>query len=101
MPKPLVWTDPHDTVLRRMRASGDSWDAIAACLGISRWAAVERGRSIGATRKPPRVLPDPDLAELRNPGREPLPAGHRETWGRIALAGAAYPWPPLPPEHGA
>ena len=94
MPVKLRWSDATDTLIRRLRADGASWDSIAAAIGTSRWSAIERGRRIGA-RAPVRVAaPPPD------PGREALPAGHRITWGAITrgtlLAGTAYPWPPLP-----
>lgn len=94
MPIKLRWTDAADTHIRRLRAEGASWDAIAAAIGTSRWSAIERGRRIGA-RAPIRVAPPPP-----DPGREPLAAGHPITWGAITdgtlLEATLYPWPPLP-----
>lgn len=94
MPRPLPWNAAADLALRRMRADGASWDAIAASLGVSRWAATERGRAVGA--RMPRKMPQNIERELRDPGREPLRPGHPATWSLIALHGAEYPWPPLP-----
>ena len=90
MPHPLIWTEPRDSQLRRMRAEGASWDDISATLRISRWAAIERGRRVTA-QKPPRP-PIPSPVDL---GRDPLPAGHCLSWGILVagtvLEGAAYP----------
>jgi hypothetical protein len=101
MPHPIAWTPDHDHQLRRMRADGASWDAIAAALGVSRWASMERGRKVGARMNRPATQPkvDPLAAELATPARAALPAGHSFTWGLLTdgtlLAGSAYPWPPL------
>jgi hypothetical protein len=92
MPEKLVWTEPRDTQLKRLRAQGDSWDAIAAALEISRNAAIERGRRIGARLPPPDHVSEPE-----DPARLPLPPGHALTWGAInagtCLAGTRYPLP--------
>ena len=92
MPAPLTWTELADDTLFSLRAQGRSWDAIAAVLGISRWAASERGRRIGA-QKPPAPPP----AEAEEGAREPLPAGHPVSWGAITagtvLDGLDYPFP--------
>ena len=101
MPAPLVWTERADETLYTLRGEGRSWDAIAAVLGISRWAAIERGRRIGAQKPepPPRAQDDGQA------GREPLPAGHPISWGAIiagtVLDGTAYPFPPAAPEDDA
>lgn len=100
MPRPLIWTPDHDLTLRRMRADGASWDAIALALGVSRWASIERGRLVGARAPKKAAQPQVDntAAELANPGREPLRAGHPYSWGLLTagtlLDGIAYPWPP-------
>lgn len=78
MPEKLVWTDPRDSLLKRMRAQGAAWEAIATALGISRNAAIERGRRIGARLPPPEYVPEPE-----DPEREPMPAGHSVSWGAI------------------
>ena len=92
MPPPLIWTEARDLQLKRMRAEGATWNQIAAALGLSRFAVIERGRRLGA-RKPP---PDHTSA-LADQEREALPAGHAVTWGSITagtvLEGAAYPYP--------
>ena len=102
MPTPLVWTDHRDAIIHAMRGEGAAWDRIARVLRVSRWAAIQRGRAIGAPLalpRPPRP-PGPDPEQHR----EPLQAGHPTSWGLItagtAFAGTDYPWPPLPPvEH--
>ena len=97
MPNQLVWTELRDAVLRTLREQGRSWDIIAASMGISRWAAIERARRIGAhIPLPPRPAraPAPDT-------REPLHAGHPLAWQVLTegtlLAGTAYPFPPPGP----
>ena len=89
MPEKLVWTDQRDARLKRMRVQGAAWDAIAAALGISRNAAIERGRRIGARLPPPEHVSEPE-----DPERPPFPPGHRITWGAIvagtSLAGTPY-----------
>ncbi len=99
MSNQLVWTDQRDTILRTLREQGRSWDVIAAVFRISRWAAIERARKIGAhIPLPPRIPREPDAGN-----REPLPAGHPLAWQILTegtlLAGTAYPYPPLPPEE--
>lgn len=98
MPNQLVWNETRDHVLRTLREKGLSWDLIAANLRISRWAAIERARSIGAHIPLP---PRPSRAPAGPGNREPLPAGHPLAWQILTqgtlLAGAAYPYPPLPP----
>jgi hypothetical protein len=98
MPQPLRWTDEADALIHDLRLRGNSWDTIARALGTSRWAAIERARLIGAHVP----LPPPARATRAvDTGREPLPPGHPATWGALIagtlLAGAAYPYPPLPP----
>jgi len=90
MPLKLLWTEASDARLRRLRAEGETWDAIAAALGVSRWTVIERGRRVGARKPPPEHRPTIDLA------REPFPAGHPVSWGALnegtVLEGAPYPW---------
>ena len=92
MPEKLLWSAARDTRLKRLRAEGDTWDAIAAALGISRNAAIERGRRIGARLPPPEYVPEP-----ADPERPPLPPGHRVSWDALTagtcLAGTPYPLP--------
>ena len=91
MPQKLHWSEATDTVLRRARAEGHTWDSIAELLGVSRWTVIDRGRRIGARRPPPDFTPKPDLF------RPPLPAGHPHSWGLInqgtCLHGVRYPPP--------
>ena len=92
MPHPLIWTDPRDTQLRRLRAEGSTWDEIAASLRISRWSAIERGRRLNAQK--PTPAPAAPMIDL---GRDPLPAGHSRSWGILVagtvLEGSPYPCP--------
>lgn len=91
MPLKLEWSPPRDAVLCRLRAEGASWEAIAAELVISRNAAIERGRRLGARLPPmPREPAPPD------PNREPLAAGAEQSWGALVagslLTGSLYVW---------
>jgi len=92
MPIKIHWSEATDAKLRRLRAEGATWDAIATELSISRYTAIERGRRIGAPRPPPEHKPAPE-----DPGRAPLCPGHPRTWGALTegtvLAGTPYPLP--------
>jgi hypothetical protein len=94
MPVKHIWTDAQDTQLRRLRSEGATWDMIAAVLGRSRWATIQRGERIGARRPPPDFVPSDD------PLREPLPAGDPRSWGAIntgtVLEDTPYPLPFFP-----
>ena len=93
MPKKLTWTDAQDAKIKRLRAEGATWDAIAEALRFTRWTVIERGRRINARPPPPGFTPQPD-----DPYRDPLPAGHPKTWGSLVLGscleGVPYPVPP-------
>jgi hypothetical protein len=78
MPRKTVWTDGQDAQIRRLRTEGASWDVIALALGLARWTVIERARAIGAEQRPSHAV-----AILDESGREPLPAGHAESWGAI------------------
>jgi hypothetical protein len=82
-----------DQRLTALRGSGESWDAIATTLGLTRWTTIERGRRLGARR----LLPMMPQAPAEDPNRPPLPAGHPQTWGLLTrgtlLDGAPYPYP--------
>lgn len=90
MSRKIAWTDAQDTQIRRQRAEGASWEAIAADLALSMWAITERARRIGLGRSPADFIPAPD-----DPLREPYPAGHPTTWDAInlgtVLEGEPYP----------
>lgn len=97
MPAPLVWSPGSDHALARLRAERRSWDTIARALGVSRWAAIERAKAIGAhAPRHPQDRPAPRA----EPGREPLPAGHPVAWAVLTegtlLAATPYPYPPMP-----
>lgn len=82
MPKKLAWTRARDSLLTQLRCvDGETWDAVADALGISRNAAIARGHELGA-KKPERVVePEPEDLE-----REPLSSGSEITWGAITAA---------------
>jgi hypothetical protein len=78
MPRKLIWTEGQDAQIRRLRTEGASWDLIALALGLARWTVIERGRAIGVERAPVNAVPVLDEAD-----RQPLPAGHSDSWGAI------------------
>jgi len=92
MPQRIVWTPSRDAQIRRLRAEGATWDAIAMAMSVSRFTAIERGRRIGAKRPPPAAA-----APSEDPMRPALPAGHPRTWNALTqgtvLEGTAYPYP--------
>jgi hypothetical protein len=95
MPQKLVWSEPRDIRLKRLRTEGCSWDRIAVELGVSRNAAIERGRRVGARLAPVEHVA---VAEPEDPDRPALPPGHPISWGilidRTCLAGTPYESPP-------
>ncbi len=95
MPTRFHWTDVQDIQIKRLRAEGATWESIAAVLGLTRWAVIERGRRIGA-RRPPR-----ELANVReDAARDPLPPGHPRSWDILTagtvLENTPYPLPVFP-----
>jgi hypothetical protein len=78
MSRKAVWTEGQDTQIRRLRTEGASWDLIALALGLARWTVIERARVIGVERPPANAV-----AVLDESDRQPLPAGHPESWGAI------------------
>jgi hypothetical protein len=78
MPRKTVWTDGQDAQIRRLRTEGASWDVVALALGLARWTVIEHARAIGAERLPPNAV-----TALDESCRDPLPAGHAESWGAI------------------
>jgi hypothetical protein len=78
MRRKAVWTSGQDTRIRRLRTEGASWDLIALALGLARWTVIERARAIGADARPAQATALQDELE-----RQPLPAGHVDSWGAI------------------
>ncbi len=78
MPRKTVWTDGQDAQIRRLRTEGATWDIIALALGFTRWTVIERARAIGAERPPSHTV-----VALDDLDRQPLPAGHADTWCAI------------------
>jgi hypothetical protein len=81
-----------DDLLRRLRYQGQSWDAIAEAVAVSRNAAMDRGRQLKA-RLARRLRPQP----AEDPDRPPMPAGHKVSWavlvGGTVLTDEPYPRP--------
>jgi hypothetical protein len=78
MPTKSFWTEGQDTQIRRLRTEGATWDLIALALGLTRWTVIERARTIGAERRPANAV-----GNLDESARDPLPAGHVDSWGAI------------------
>ncbi len=78
MPRNPVWTEGQNTQIRRLRTEGASWEVIALALGLTRWTVVEHARAIGVERPPANAV-----AVLDEADRQPLPAGHADSWGAI------------------
>jgi hypothetical protein len=81
MPRKLVWTEGQDSQIRRLRTEGASWEVIALALGLARWTVIEHARTIGVERPPANAV-----AILDESARDPLPAGHADSWGAINRA---------------
>ena len=90
MPPPIPWPPDRDAELRQRREIGETWDVIAAAMGISRQSAIERASKIGAHG---RLYRAPGMAPPHPEQRQPLPAGHPDTWALIALPGYDCPIP--------
>ena len=94
MPAKRSWTAADDAAIRAARAARRPWDSLARELAASRSAVIDRARLLGLARLPPLPAPPPDPRH-----RDPLPAGHPESWSLLTAAtvldGAAYPYPPL------
>ncbi len=107
MSRRLEWAPAKDAELRRQRDEGQTWDAIALGLGVSRNAAIDRARRIGipprrageapaagAASSSPRAPWQPE----EDPNRPALSPGHPLAWEILTsgtlLGGTAYPWPP-------
>lgn len=71
-------------MIRTMRAEGATWSAIGQCLGLSRNTVIERGRRLCAIAPVRCAAPVVSRAALDDPNRDPLPAGHRLTWGLLS-----------------
>lgn len=82
MPERRCWTVAADDTIRRMRAEGATWAAIALVLGLSRNTIIERGRRIQAAGGPSHAA-RPSRPPEAEPNRGPLPAGHPVTWGLL------------------
>lgn len=90
MPRKIEWTAAQDMQIKRMRAEGAAWDAIAAVMDVTRWTVIERGRRIGARRPPSDFVPPPESLT-----RDPLPAGHPRSWS-VLIAGTSLDGQPYP-----
>ena len=90
-PQP-AWTHAQDLQIRRRRVEGASWETIAAELSLPVRAVVERAHRIGAGR-----THTSDSAP-QDPLREPLPAGHPDSWDALT-AGTVLQGQPYPLRH--
>jgi hypothetical protein len=109
MPQKIQWTKTADDLLTALRAAGQTWDAIAATLGVSRNSVLTRAKSLGSptsqfsshtagraakerVEQTAAVTEDQEEAE-----RPPLPPGHPIAWGLLTrgtiLEGLPYPLP--------
>jgi len=91
------WVRADDDRLLTLRASGLEWSDVAVAMHITRNAAVARHARVlrrrGLARTGTfRVGPAVPVGQQR---KEPLPAGHPESWGAITagtlLEGSPYP----------
>ncbi|MBX5455109.1 MAG: AsnC family protein [Acidobacteriia bacterium] len=109
MPQKIQWTKTADNLVTALRAEGQTWDAIAARLGVSRNSVLNRVKCLAS---PGFQLFSDTAAEPRKKGveetaatqeddekaeRPPLPPGHPLAWGLLTrgtiLEGLPYPLP--------
>ena len=99
MPRPYGWKLEEDEYLAQAVCAGLFYDEIAARLGRSRSAIIERRKKLRVERPleapPPAPVNDPIADAPRTVFRTALPAGDPITWGAITagtwLEGAPYP----------
>lgn len=84
------WTEGQDTRIRRRRTEGASWETIAAELAMPVQMVAARAARLGVSRSARTGPPLPD------PMREPLPAGHPDSWNALT-AGTVLQGEPYPP----
>ena len=87
------WTQELDDRLKSLRADGLTWDAIAREMRMGRNTVLERGRRIGARKRPKQLVYEPPEPA----DRPPRPPGHPTCWTLITagtvLEGEPYPYP--------
>ena len=102
MSRPYGWKPEEDEYLAQAVCAGLFYDEIAARLGRSRSAIIERRKKLRVERQPetpaPAPVNDPMADAPRTVFRTALPAGDPITWGAITagtwLEGAPYPLDP-------
>lgn len=101
MPRALDWTAERDALIGRLRAEGATWDQVAARLGVSRTAALERAKLLRRGDAPvarPARAAAKAVEENVDRDRAPLAPGHPVAWGLLTagtcLAGTAFPREP-------
>ncbi|HTW28390.1 MAG TPA: AsnC family protein [Acetobacteraceae bacterium] len=98
MPQKIAWTERADATILTMRQGGATWDGIARVIGVSRNAALDRGRLLllGLADALPARAPRPArAAPVEDPARAPLPPGHPVSWAVLtegtSLESTPYP----------
>jgi len=102
MPAPHIWTEAENEMIRARATTLESWETIGAWVGVTKQCVILQAHRLGVptaslrwiaarreTSPTAEIITAPD-----DPDREPLPAGHPETWGIIVagtcLAGTEY-----------
>ena len=93
MPAKRQWTPTQDRRIAASRLLRRPWERIAADLGASRSAVIDRARLLGIPPLPP--LPP---APVEDPNRDPMPTGHPVAWA-VLTAGTALADTPFEPLH--
>jgi hypothetical protein len=96
MAPPIAWTDKSNARLKELRKAGVTWTKIGEEFGVGRNAAKAQYHRLFNTRKgPKKVQPKIPPGDVRDRSANPLPAGHRISWGILTdgtwLEGT--PWP--------
>jgi hypothetical protein len=108
MPVRIEWTEAADAQLLELRRARRTWDEIAAAAGVSRNAAIDRGKRLliaqgspeEAAARLPRARAAREAAPREESGppsfdeRPPLPAFDPLAWAAICTGTALADAPP-------
>lgn len=88
MPQKIVWTEAADGTLLHLRRNGTTWDAVAAALGVSRNAAIDRAKRLVLAGGAPAAATERVARPVVRPARPtpPPPAPDRPP----AVAGPSH-----------